>query len=74
MKISLEEMELTELEKEYRDVNSQAPKAKYLAKVEEVLEENPEEETDWTEMLSPEQNQKSANILVKLTNRQNLTA
>lgn len=73
LEIELEELELTEAEKEYRDADNQPPQAKYLVLVKGVREQNPQAETKIRKPLTAERNQKSAELLGKMVKKEPLT-
>lgn len=73
LKIELEKMELTEKEKQYRDVNGQPPCAKYLVEVKGIRRQNLEAESGKRKALTSERNQKSAQILKKMVNKEIVT-
>ena len=73
LKIELEKMELTEKEKQYRDVNGQSPYSKYLVEVKGIRSQNLEVESRKRKVLTPERNQKSAQILKKMVNKEIVT-
>lgn len=73
LKIELEKMELTEKEKQYRDVNGQPPCAKYLVEVKGIRSQNLEAGSGKRKALTSERNQKSAQILKKMVNKEIVT-
>lgn len=73
LEIDIEELELTEREREYRDANNQPPRAKYLILVRGIRSQNPEAASDEREILTTERNQKSAKTLEKLMKKEPLT-
>lgn len=72
LKISYEELELTEAEKQYRDADNKPPKAKYLIVVKKLLESKPECLKGKADDLTEERNKEAAEILTKLINKEYL--
>lgn len=73
LKIELEEMELSEEEKAYRDVDGKPPKAKYLVLIKGFRNKSEEKDNITREPLKQECNIRAAEILEKLINQQPLT-
>lgn len=73
LEIELEEMELTEREKEYRDIDNHPPCAKYLVLVKGFKSRNPEAESEKRKPLTAERNQRAAELLEKLIKKECLT-
>lgn len=73
LEIGLEELELTEEEKEYRDIYNRPPYAKYLVWVKGVRNSCPEAESTERLPLTEERNRKAVEILTKLVGEEALT-
>ena len=68
LKISLEDIQLTDKEKEYKDINGNSPCGKYEVRIEGLLEMNPEAESEDRQELTKEKNERAAELLKKLIN------
>lgn len=73
LEIELQEMELTDKEKEYKDENNRPPAAKYLVIIKGIVRKNPELENRSRNALTSERNKRAAEILGKLIKKEQLT-
>ena len=71
--IELEEAELGEAEKGYRDIDNKPPCTKYIVYIKGIRKRNPETESKQRKPLDKERNLLSSQILQKLINREEIS-